>query len=447
MSSAPPTAATRCGSKTSWASSRRSACAGWWATRRRRCGPPCRRCHRADDGRGGTASSDATTTLESSAALLARDECRLLTRHRAGRRRQEPPRQARRCAGCSRSFSDGAHWMPLDDLQHIAQVVARLAVELRLAPGAPQHAAGARRRAPSRRARCCWCSTTPSTGRAAAPDRAAARQRAAPARLRDLARAARRARRVAAAAARAGAAAGARGQPTRCWRRDAAQLFVVDGATSVRPDFDGAAKCRRSARLVRAIGGLPLAILLAANWVRLLPVAEILAELDALARRARSRRRRRGAARAPQRARDVRAIVAAADARASSDALAALSVFARQLLARGRARGRRRARCRCWPRLADKSLLQIDARRPLLAASADPPVRARDARCAGAAPRRRRGMRATSRAGWRSSSPPRWPPTRRRSTRSASTSRTAARRGAGRSRSVRPTRSPPARWR
>jgi predicted ATPase len=58
----------------------------------------------------------------------------------------------------------------------------------------------------------------------------------------------------------------------------AAQLFVA-AAREVRPDFDRDREAGAIGALARATGGLPLAILLAANWVRLLPVAEIVAEL------------------------------------------------------------------------------------------------------------------------------------------------------------------------
>ncbi len=48
----------------------------------------------------------------------------------------------------------------------------------------------------------------------------------------------------------------------------------------MRPDFDPSLHAQDIVRLVRAVDGLPLAILLAANWVRLLPVARIVAELE-----------------------------------------------------------------------------------------------------------------------------------------------------------------------
>lgn len=60
---------------------------------------------------------------------------------------------------------------------------------------------------------------------------------------------------------------------------DAARLFIA-AAAAVRPDFDPSTRAHDIVRLVRAVDGLPLAILLAANWVRMLPVERIVAELE-----------------------------------------------------------------------------------------------------------------------------------------------------------------------
>ncbi|MEO8344196.1 MAG: tetratricopeptide repeat protein [Betaproteobacteria bacterium] len=54
----------------------------------------------------------------------------------------------------------------------------------------------------------------------------------------------------------------------------AMQMFVAH-ARAADPRFDAEANAPHIARLVRAVGGLPLAILLAASWVRLLPMAEL----------------------------------------------------------------------------------------------------------------------------------------------------------------------------
>ncbi|MCC6193343.1 MAG: hypothetical protein IT518_02650 [Burkholderiales bacterium] len=60
---------------------------------------------------------------------------------------------------------------------------------------------------------------------------------------------------------------------------DAVRLFEAR-ALREHPDFDGAAAAPDVAALVRIVDGLPLAIELAAAWVRMLPVAEIGRELE-----------------------------------------------------------------------------------------------------------------------------------------------------------------------
>lgn len=60
---------------------------------------------------------------------------------------------------------------------------------------------------------------------------------------------------------------------------DAVRLFELR-AQRVLPDFDAAAQAREVAALVRHVDGLPLAIELAAAWVRLLPVHEIRREIE-----------------------------------------------------------------------------------------------------------------------------------------------------------------------
>ena len=175
-------------------------------------------------------------------------------------------------------FTDGAHWIALDDLHDIAQVAARIAAELKLAPSPQQqplalvcehlasrdvllvldnaeHLAELPRlveRLLAQRAATAVCATSrvrlgaqgewllPLPGLALPPPHAAARGRA---------------------GQRGGAAVRRR------------------GARACDPDFDAAGAAQAIGALVHATGGLPLAILLAANWVRLLPVAEIAAEL------------------------------------------------------------------------------------------------------------------------------------------------------------------------
>ena len=215
--------------------------------------------------------------LEELVALVARDECRLLTvvgpggvgKSSLAKRalRQLEPR-----------FPDGAHWIALDDLHDIAQVTARIAAELGLALNPQQQPLPvicehlSRRRAllmldngeqldqlphvierllaDSPRLKICATSRVrfgvrgewllPLEGLALAPIDA---------------------------------------QEREILASDAAKLFVA-AAHAVRPDFAPDGQAGAIGALLLATGGLPLAILLAANWVRLLPVAEISAELE-----------------------------------------------------------------------------------------------------------------------------------------------------------------------
>ena len=214
--------------------------------------------------------------LDELTGLLQLDACRMVTLSGPGGvGKSSLAKQALRHVQAS--FIDGAHWIALDDLHDTTQVAARLAVELRLPPGGPQpplvqvaehlaereallvfdnaeHLAELPRllerlleRAP--RLRVC------ATSRVRLGVRG---ERVLP--LAGLA--------LPAPAADVAAVLGSA----------AAQLFV-SAARVVRPDFDAASQARAIGSLVRATGGLPLAILLAANWVRLLPVAEIDAEL------------------------------------------------------------------------------------------------------------------------------------------------------------------------
>ena len=59
---------------------------------------------------------------------------------------------------------------------------------------------------------------------------------------------------------------------------DAARLFVAQ-AQLAQPRFDPASNTQSVAGLVRALGGMPLAILLAASWIRLLPVSDMVSDL------------------------------------------------------------------------------------------------------------------------------------------------------------------------
>jgi tetratricopeptide (TPR) repeat protein len=215
--------------------------------------------------------------LDEVCALLARGDCRLLSVVGPGGvgksrlmkqvlRRLEP------------RFAGGALWIALDDLSDSAQVVARIAAELKLAPGVQQGAAPDGLRATRVEAAVARARQLRAPRRPAAAGRAAARSRAGAHDLRHLASAARGCGRTAVAAARAGAgtrrcparrAAGERRRASvrRCRERGQARLRCAAEAAAI-----GA--------LVKAVGGLPLAILLAAHWVRLLSVTEIVAELE-----------------------------------------------------------------------------------------------------------------------------------------------------------------------
>jgi predicted ATPase/DNA-binding SARP family transcriptional activator len=59
----------------------------------------------------------------------------------------------------------------------------------------------------------------------------------------------------------------------------AVQMFAAH-ACAADPRFDAARNAAEMARLVRTVEGLPLAIQLAASWVRLMPMAEIAAEIE-----------------------------------------------------------------------------------------------------------------------------------------------------------------------
>lgn len=61
--------------------------------------------------------------------------------------------------------------------------------------------------------------------------------------------------------------------------QSAATRLFVKQASLAQPRFNPASNARSVADLVRAVGGMPLAILLAASWVRLLPVADMVADL------------------------------------------------------------------------------------------------------------------------------------------------------------------------
>lgn len=219
-----------------------------------------------------------TRELEQLAALLSRSECRVLTVVGPGGVGKSSLLK-RALRGLAPQFADGIVWIALDDLHEMAQVLARIAAELRLTPGPQQeplplicaHLASRRvllafdngehldalsgmvLRLVNDTQHLKVCSTSrarlgvqgewllPLGGLALPAPHTAARDLLASA---------------------------------------SAQMFVACAA-AVRPDFDAPAQAAAIGALVRATGGLPLAILLAADWVRLLPVADIVQELEA----------------------------------------------------------------------------------------------------------------------------------------------------------------------
>ncbi len=215
--------------------------------------------------------------LDELAALLARQDCRLVTVLGPGGvgkssllehalRRLEP------------LFADGVFWIALDDLHVTAQIAARIASELRLTPGPQQPPLALVREHLATRRTLLVLDNAEHLDDLA---RFAAQLLADTTHLKICATSrVRLAVRGEALLPLGGLALPPeQAAPGELLASEAAQLFVAS-AVATRPDFDARAQAPSIVALVRATGGLPLALLLAAHWVRLLPVTEIVAELE-----------------------------------------------------------------------------------------------------------------------------------------------------------------------
>jgi predicted ATPase/DNA-binding SARP family transcriptional activator len=294
--------------------------------------------------------------LDELCALLANPDCRLLTiTGPGGIGKSRLAKEAIRRLGDR--YPDGLAWIALDDLSDVAEVGPRIAAELRLDVGARQDPAEvAARHLAGRRTLMVLDNSEHLPDLTALIARLLA---AAPGlQLLSTSRA-----RIGVAQEWLlplhGLALPAVDAPIAdIVAAGAAQLFIAH-ARATDPRFDVAAHVAHVAALVRAVGGVPLALLLAASWVRLVPMAELAQEvalsLDVLERADDGDER-------PEH-RSVRAtfeqswrLLAPAEQRA----LAALSVMAGSF-SRSAARDVANAPLPLLAALVDKSLLQVDS--------------------------------------------------------------------------------------
>ena len=208
--------------------------------------------------------------LRELAALLRNPACRLLTvTGPGGMGKSRLVKEAVRTLAAN--YAQGVLWIALDDLHDVAQVAPRIAAELGLSVAAKQDPVERIAAALATRHTLMVLDNAEHLPRLAAPIE---RLLDAAPRLQILSTS-----RALIGVARewllplAGLALPGADDATAS-SADAARLFVAQ-AQAAQPRFDATTHAPHIARLVRALGGLPLAILLAASWVRLLPVADI----------------------------------------------------------------------------------------------------------------------------------------------------------------------------
>ena len=203
--------------------------------------------------------------LEDLVALLTRDECRLLTvTGPGGAGKSRLLKQSLRLL--APRFADGALWLALDDLETLAQVASRLAAELRIAPGAASDPMPL------------VCDALRSRAMLLVLDNSEHLE-GLPRLIERLLQAASGLKICATSRIRLHAA-GEWVLPLHGLAVDDAAALFAASARAIKPDFDAAAQHAAIVALVQTLGGLPLAVLLAANWARLLAVTEITADLQ-----------------------------------------------------------------------------------------------------------------------------------------------------------------------
>src|SRR5258706_7770782 len=219
----------------------------------------------ADPTHGSDGFVGRTRELQELVALLSREECRLLTvTGPGGAGKSRLLKQSLR--RLEEHFTDGVLWLALGDLGTFAQVTSRLAVGFRIAPG------------PADDPLPLVCGALRPRNMLLVLDNGE--------HLTELPRLIERLLQ-AASALKICVTSRVRLRAVGEWllplhglpADDAVALFT-GSARAVKPDFDAGAQRAATFALVQTLGGLPLAVLLAANWARLLPVAEIAADLQ-----------------------------------------------------------------------------------------------------------------------------------------------------------------------